>query len=305
MHNLILRTAGERIRLEFELSPDLWSTLCDPNQLESAVLNLAINARDAMPEGGRLIIRTRNVDLDEINAAAQGMSSGPYICVEVADTGVGMSAEVVERAFDPFFTTKPIGQGTGLGLSMVYGFARQSDGYCDIRSAPGHGTTVRLYLPRHMADIDAEIEQVVTSMPTQAAIRDEVVLVVEDDSVVRHIVIAVLQQLAYPALEAADGQSGLALLHSDEPIDLLVSDIGLPDINGRLLADAARETRPALKVLLMTGYASEAAAAGGFLAPGMALIIKPFTVEVLAKRLREMIEDAPVPTTLPGTRESR
>jgi PAS domain S-box-containing protein len=308
MRDLIKRTMGEKVQLEFELDGNLWPALCDPNQLESAVLNLAINARDAMPGGGRLIIRARNIDLDEVRAAPRGMVGGPYVCIEVVDTGIGMPADGIERAFDPFFTTKPAGKGTGLGLSMVYGFARQSNGYCDIRSTPGEGTTVRLYLPRHQAVAGSGIEPVVapTPVPTPVptAARGEVVLVVEDETVVREVVVAVLQQLGYRALEATDGKTGLKMLHSSEPIELLVSDIGLPDINGRLLADAAREVRPGLKILLMTGYASEAAVAGGFLAPGMELITKPFTVEALAKRMRDMIEDT-LSTTRQGTEDPR
>jgi PAS domain S-box-containing protein len=304
MRDLIKRTTGEKVGVEFELSADLWATLCDPNQLESAVLNLAINARDAMPEGGRLIIRTRNVDLDERKAVRRGMTGGSYVCIEVADTGIGMPADVIERAFDPFFTTKPAGKGTGLGLSMVYGFARQSNGYCDIRSAPGEGATVRLYLPRHVVAAGAGMEPAIALTPVPTAARGEVVLVVEDEAVVREVVVAVLQQLGYRALEAADGKAGLKMLHSSEPIDLLVSDIGLPDINGRLLADAACEVRPGLKILLMTGYASEAASASGFLAPGMELITKPFTVEALAKRMRDMIEDS-LSTSRQGAEEPR
>ncbi len=292
MRDLIKRTIGEKVQLEFELDENLWPTLCDPNQLESAMLNLAINARDAMPGGGRLIIRTRNVDLDEARAARRGMIGGPYVCLEVIDTGIGMPAEVIERAFDPFFTTKPAGKGTGLGLSMVYGFARQSNGYCDIRSTPGEGATVRLYLPRNKTVAGTGMEPLGASSPVPTAARGEVVLVVEDEAVVRDVVVAVLRQLGYRALEATDGKTGLKMLHSSGPLDLLVSDIGLPDINGRLLADAAREVRPGLKILLMTGYASEAAAAGGFLAPGMELITKPFTVDALAKRMRHMIGDS-------------
>ena len=293
MEDLIQRTIGEQIRVEFEPAADLWLTLCDPNQLESAVLNLSINARDAMPEGGRLTIRSRNVDIDEVKAVRwQDAPAGQYVCIEVTDTGIGMSSNVVDRAFDPFFTTKPQGQGTGLGLSMVYGFARQSNGHCDIRSAPDKGTTVSLYLPRHLAG-EEELEEV--PVPAQVATaegRGEVVLVVEDEVVVRHVIVEVLHQLGYSALEAADAEAALNVLRSGDPIDLLVSDVGLPGMNGRKLADAALDMRPGLKILLMTGYALEAATASGFLAPGMEMITKPFTVEALAARMREMIESA-------------
>jgi CheY-like chemotaxis protein len=245
-----------------------------------------------MPEGGRLLIRSRNVDVDEVKAGRwQDAAAGQYVCIEVADTGVGMPPEVLERVFDPFFTTKPQGRGTGLGLSMVYGFARQSNGHCDIRSTPGKGTMVRLYLPRCTADTKYDAGQ--ESAPAQPVVTGggEVVLVVEDEVVVRHVVVEVLRQLGYTALEAADADAALdILLRHSEPIDLLVSDVGLPGMDGRKLADVALGLRPGLKILLMTGYASGAAVTDGFLAPGMELITKPFTVEALAKRLREMIE---------------
>ena len=289
MEDLLRRTMGERIQLEFELASELWMTLCDPNQLESALLNLSINARDAMPAGGRLTIRSHNAEIDPTEAVElRDMARGQYICIDVTDTGTGMPQEIIERAFDPFFTTKPAGQGTGLGLSMVYGFARQSNGHCEIRSKPGLGTTIRLYLPRHSAEIKAQPPVPASHSP---AGKGEVVLVVEDDPVVRNIVLEVLHQLGYQALEAECGEAGLEVLSSGRAIDLLVSDIGLPDLNGRLLADTAMLLHPGIKVLLMTGYAAGAALAGGFLASGMELITKPFTIQVLALRIREMIEN--------------
>ena len=287
MADLLRRTMGAAIRLELALADDLWPTLCDPNQLESAVLNLVINARDAMPDGGRLRIETSNEHLDA--AHAFGMNPGQYVCVRVVDTGIGMPPDVIERAFDPFFTTKPIGQGTGLGLSMIYGFARQSEGYCKIDSTPGQGTTVRLYLPRCRGEAAEE-----GPMPGLTAAHEaedgETVLVVEDEPVVRGLVVEVLRDLGYRALEAVDGPSGLEVLLSRQRLDLLVTDIGLPGLNGRQLADAARERRPGLKVLFMTGYAENAAIASGFLGSGMALITKPFAMEALAVRIRDMIE---------------
>ena len=290
MEDLLRRTMGEAIRLELALAHDLWPTLCDANQLESAVLNLVINARDAMPDGGRLRIETSNEHMDGSHAAhARDMSPGQYVCVRVADTGTGMPPDVVERAFDPFFTTKPIGQGTGLGLSMIYGFARQSEGYCKIDSKLGQGTTVRLYLPR-CGGMAAEEEPVPGLTPAHGAEDGETVLVVEDEPVVRSLVVEVLRELGYRALEAVDGPSGLEMLLSRHRLDLLVTDIGLPGLNGRQMADAARERRPDLKVLFMTGYAENAAIANGFLQPGMALITKPFAMEVLAARIRGMIE---------------
>ncbi len=212
------------------------------------------------------------------------------MCVSVTDTGAGMTPEVLSCAFDPFFTTKPIGQGTGLGLSMIYGFARQSDGGARIRSEPGLGTTVEIYLPRHCGAEPAAEAAHVAPQPPRAG-QGKTVLVVEDEPVVRALVVDVLEDLGYRALEAADGPSSLRLLRSDAGIDLLVSDVGLPGRNGRQLADQARERRPGLRVLFMTGYA-EGAAIGGFLAPGMRMITKPFAVEALGARIRDMI-DAP------------
>ncbi len=290
MEDLLRRTMGEAIQLELTLADDLWPTLCDPNQLESAILNLVINARDAMPDGGRLRIETSNEDGDRAYAAhARGMTRGQYVCVCVADTGIGMPPDVVARAFDPFFTTKPIGQGTGLGLSMIYGFARQSEGYCKIDSTPGQGTTVRLGLPRYRGEAAEERPVPGLTMAHEAA-AGEAVLVVEDEPVVRGLVVAVLREFGYRALEAVDGPSGLEVLRSRQHVDLLVTDIGLPGLNGRQMADAAREQRPDLKVLFMTGYAENAAIANGFLEPGMALITKPFTMEVLATRIQNMIK---------------
>ena len=291
MADLLQRTLGEQVTLAFELATDLWPTLCDPNQLESAILNLSINARDAMPEGGRLLIRSRNVEIDEVRTGKwPDVHGDQYICIEVADNGLGMNAEVVEHAFEPFFTTKPLGQGTGLGLSMVYGFARQSNGRCDIHSKPGAGTTIELYLPRHVATADLQGgEQTAVRAPASFG-KGEVVLVVEDEHVVRRVVVEVLHQLGYAALEAVDGEAGLAALKSNEAIHLLISDIGLPGMNGRALANASRQLRPELQVLLMTGYASDASAPEGF-AAGMEMITKPFTVEVLASRLRKLLGD--------------
>lgn len=289
MEDLLRRTMGEQIQLDLDLATDLWSTLCDTNQLESALLNLSINARDAMPVGGCLKICSHNVDIDLTRASKlRDLACGQYICIDITDTGTGMPQEVIERAFDPFFTTKPAGQGTGLGLSMVYGFARQSNGHCEIRSKPGLGSTIRLYLPRHEVGAQVPLTEQTSRSPVG---RGETVLVVEDEPVVRNIVLEVLSQLGYQAIEAASGESGLEVLSSGRAVDLLISDIGLPGLNGRLLADAARQLQPDIKVLLMTGYAAGAAPAGGFLAPGMELITKPFTVHAIALRIRKMIED--------------
>ncbi len=287
MAELLRRTVGESVTLTFDLAPDLWLTLCDPNQLESALLNLTINARDAMPEGGNLLIRSSNVDEAAIaNDNWSEAGSGQYICIEVADEGVGMSAEVMEHAFEPFFTTKPAGQGTGLGLSMIYGFARQSNGYCDIRSEPGQGTSIRLYLPRH---VDAPQEEAGQADAVPHGLSNgELVLVVEDEKVVRHVVVEVLNQLGYAVLEADDADAALAAIESRGNLHMLISDIGLPGMNGRQLADLLRERQPDLKVLLMTGYAADASLTTGF-PVGMELITKPFTVNALADRLRRML----------------
>jgi len=289
MEDLLRRTLGPSVSMELVTAGGLWPTLCDPNQLESAILNLAINARDAMPEGGKLVIETANASLDQAYAATQrDVAPGQYVAICVTDTGTGMPADVIARAFDPFFTTKPIGQGTGLGLSMVYGFAKQSEGHVRIYSEEGRGTTVKIYLPRYRGAAD---EEEVTAAVSQEAVTGtgETVLVVEDEPVIRDLIIEVLQDLGYQALQATDGPAGLKVLQSKRPIDLLITDVGLPGINGRQLADQAREWRPELKVLFITGYAENAALAAGFLAPGMEMITKPFAVEVLARRIKAMI----------------
>src|SRR4030088_2558884 len=237
LEDLLRRTIGETIDLEITASDDLWGTLCDPNQLESALLNLAINARDAMPDGGRLTIATANARFDSVTADTPTLLPGDYICIGVTDTGVGMSAEVAARAFDPFFTTKPIGQGTGLGLSMIYGFARQSNGHVTIDSKIGRGTSVKLYLPRHHGDITAPHPSAAKGDKHTAT--GETVLVVEDEPVVRGIILEMLHEEGYRTLEAVDGPSGLQILRANERVDLLITDVGLPGMNGRQLADQA------------------------------------------------------------------
>jgi PAS domain S-box-containing protein len=287
LEDLLRRTIGESIDLEIAAPDDLWCTLCDPNQLESALLNLAINARDAMPDGGKLIISTANAHLGSVTADTPALSPGDYICIAVSDTGVGMSAEVAARAFDPFFTTKPIGQGTGLGLSMIYGFARQSNGHVTIDSKLGRGTSVRLYLPRY--DGGAAAQQVSAVRAAGQASAGETVLVVEDEAVVRGVILEMLGEQGYRTLEAIDGPSGLRILRTRQRIDLLVTDVGLPGINGRQLADQARETRPGLKILFITGYAESVAMSGGFLEEGMEMITKPFELDNLSRRIRAMV----------------
>jgi PAS domain S-box-containing protein len=287
LEDLLRRTIGETIDLQISAKGDLWFPLCDPNQLESALLNLAINARDAMPDGGKLTISAANARLDSVTADTPALAPGDYICIAVRDSGVGMSAEVAARAFDPFFTTKPIGQGTGLGLSMIYGFARQSNGHATIDSKLGQGTTVRLYLPRHHGG--AAAEQASATAAAEHAATGETVLVVEDEPVVRGVILEMLAEQGYRTLDAVDGLSGMRILRSRERIDLLVTDVGLPGMNGRQLADQARETRPGLKILFITGYAESVAIADGFLQPGMEMITKPFDLENLSQRIRAMI----------------
>ncbi len=290
LEDLLRRTTGEQIELEMVLAGGLWTTLCDPNQLENSLLNLVINARDAMPHGGKLTIETCNAHLDDHFAASErDVRPGHYVCICVSDTGTGMSADTIAKAFEPFFTTKPIGQGTGLGLSMIYGFARQSEGYARIYSELGQGTTIKLYLPRHYGE--AEQDEALPGL-TQDHVTDagEIVLVVEDDSVVRALIVEVLGELGYQAIEAHDGPAGLERLRTMERVDLLVTDIGLPGLNGRQVADAGRALRPDLRVLFMTGYAENAALASGFLEPGMSMITKPFAMEALATQIRTMIE---------------
>jgi PAS domain S-box-containing protein len=287
LEDLLRRTIGETIDLQITAPDDLWCTLCDPNQLESALLNLAINARDAMPDGGRLAISTANARIGSVTAETPALSPGDYVCIAVTDSGVGMSAEVAARAFDPFFTTKPIGQGTGLGLSMIYGFARQSNGHVTIDSRLGQGTTVRLYLPRHHGDGAAAHPSAVSA--AEHAFTGETVLVVEDEPVVRGVIVEMLAEQGYRTLEAVDGPSGLKILRSGKRIDLLVTDVGLPGMNGRQLADQARETRLDLKILFITGYAESVAISEGFLQAGMEMITKPFDLDNLARRIRAMI----------------
>jgi PAS domain S-box-containing protein len=298
MEDLLRRTLGPGIALEMVLAGGLWTTMSDPNQLESAILNLAINARDAMQEcggaGGRLTIETANTYLDDAYARAQGdeVRPGQYVQISVTDTGTGMPADVIEKAFDPFFTTKPTGQGTGLGLSMVYGFVKQSEGHVRIYSEMGEGTTFKIYLPRHRGGSGGDDgDHAEHNIGALRAEDGETVLVVDDEATVRMLVTETLEDLGYAAIEAEDGPSGLAILQSDARIDLLVTDVGLPGLNGRQLADAARVKRPDLKVLFMTGYAHNAAIGNGAaLETGMEIMTKPFALDDLAKKIRDMIE---------------
>ncbi|WP_260597532.1 hybrid sensor histidine kinase/response regulator [Sphingomonas endolithica] len=290
MEDLIGRTVGPAVEIGTVHAAGLWPSLIDPSQLENAVLNLCINARDAMPEGGKITIETANRWMDHRAAEQRGLEPGQYISLCVSDTGTGMTPGVIEKAFDPFFTTKPIGVGTGLGLSMIYGFAKQSGGSVGIYSEVGEGTMACIYLPRHFGEAEAgEIETDLEQSPRAEA--GETVLVVDDEPTVRMLVAEVLTDLGYTAIEAADGAAGLKILNSDLRIDLLITDVGLPGgMNGRQVADAARNIRPHLKVLFITGYAENAVLSHGHLDPGMHVLTKPFGMDALAGRIRELIE---------------
>ena len=292
MQELIQRTVGPGIPVEVVGASGSWPALVDPSQLENALLNLCINARDAMPDGGRITIETANRWFDQRAARREDMAEGQYLSLCVTDTGTGMSPEVVARVFEPFFTTKPTGEGTGLGLSMIYGFAQQSGGQVRVHSQVGQGTTVCIHLPRHhgkVADEVATDKRADLPRSEQGA----TVLVVDDEPTVRMLVTDILGDLGYAAIEAGDSASGLRILRSDARIDLLVTDVGLPGgMNGRQMADAAHAVRPDLKVLFITGYAENAALGNGQLAPGMAVLTKPFPVETMAARIRAMIETA-------------
>jgi signal transduction histidine kinase len=289
MGELLQRSLNESINLDIRLTEQLWTAEVDPNQLESALLNLAINARDAMPNGGKLVVETTNRHLDSVFTAAYGtLTPGDYVELSVSDTGCGMPESVISRAFDPFFTTKPIGQGTGLGLSMIYGFARQSHGHVSIHSVVGQGTTVSLFLPRYVGEVIADEPLNPALLPFANA--GETVLIVEDDPAVRVLVSAVLSELGYAFVEAGDADSAMPIIESSQRIDLLISDVGLPGMNGRQLAEIGRQVRPDLKVLFITGYAEHAAVRGGFLDPGMQMITKPFTFDLLTATVREMIK---------------
>ncbi|MDT9600291.1 GAF domain-containing protein [Sphingosinicella rhizophila] len=293
MEELVRRTMGPGIDVEVRDAKALWATLVDPNQLENAMLNLCINARDAMPDGGGLTIETSNISIKDDEARAIELPPGDYVALKVVDTGSGMSPEVAAKAFDPFFTTKPLGEGTGLGLSMIYGFARQSGGHVWIESISGEGTSVTILLPRHDAEIPAEGKDE-TRGPTFPAGDGEVVLVIDDEPTIRMLVGEVLAEAGYAAIEAADGPTGLQILKSDARIDLLITDVGLPGgLNGRQVADAARVARPDLKILFITGYAENQVVRNGRLDPGMSLITKPFQMEDLARKIKEAMEEEP------------
>jgi PAS domain S-box-containing protein len=289
MEDLIRRSVGPEIEVEVVGAGGLWLTRVDPSQLENALLNLAINGRDAMPDGGRLTIETANKWLDQRAAGDRDLPPGQYVSLCVTDSGTGMTPEVVERAFDPFFTTKPLGQGTGLGLSMIHGFARQSGGQVRIYSEIGKGTTMCLYFPRFVGQLETVETHDADAGPEEG--HGETVLVIDDEDAIRLLVADVLEEAGYRVLSAPDGGAGLKILQSDARVDLLITDVGLPGgVNGRQVADAARTTRPDLKVLFITGYAENAVVGNGHLDAGMQVITKPFAMSVLGARVREIID---------------
>jgi len=297
MEELVRRTVGHGIRIETRFPDGLWPALCDANQLESALLNLVINARDAMPDGGQLVIETANAVLSEpcrtpTIPSCGSVPPGEYVTLSVSDTGAGMVPDVLARAFDPFFTTKPLGQGTGLGLSMIYGFVQQSGGHVRLRSAPGQGTTVTIYLPRHLGAVQREAED--DAAPSPPSSTCAVVLAVEDEPVVRMTIVEALSDIGCTVLEADSAKAGLGVLESGVHVDLLLTDFGLPgDMNGRQLADAARALRPGLKALFVTGYAETAAIGNRTLDQGMHVMTKPFAVDALAAKVQGIIGGHP------------
>ncbi|WP_019517299.1 ATP-binding protein [Sphingomonas sp. Mn802worker] len=292
MEDLIGRTVGPQITLEVVGAAGLWPALVDPNQLENALLNLCINARDAMPDGGRITIETANKWIDERTARERDLTPGQYLSMCVTDTGAGMTPEVQARAFDPFFTTKPMGEGTGLGLSMIYGFARQSGGQVRIYSELGDGTTMCIYLPRHYAVQEGEGVQPVGELAISPSSERRTVLLVDDEPTIRMLVAEVLAEQGYTVVEAGDGAGAMALLASGIRPDLLVTDVGLPgQMNGRQVADAALTQVPGLRVLFITGYAENAVIGNGQLAPHMALVTKPFAMDTLAAKVSLLLAD--------------
>ena len=290
LRDLIQRTVGPGITIEVVGAGGLWPAMVDPNQLENALLNLCINARDAMPDGGRITIETANRWLDARAARERDLEPGQYLSLCVTDTGTGMTPEVQARAFDPFYTTKPMGEGTGLGLSMIYGFARQSGGQVRIYSELGQGTTMCIYLPRHYGEADDEAETAL-AVPAAAGEGRHTVMVVDDEPTIRMLVVEILEEMGHTVLEAGDGAAAMRLLATGAHVDLLVTDVGLPgQMNGRQVADAALALLPQLKVLFITGYAENAVIGNGPLGPNMALVTKPFAMDVIADRIRTILE---------------
>ena len=295
MSDLLRRTLGENVAIETALAGGLWQTRVDANQLENVLLNLAVNARDAMPDGGKLTIETANSKLDEAYAAGRAeVTAGQYVMLAVSDTGTGMTPEVMDKVFEPFFTTKPLGHGTGLGLSMVYGFVKQSGGHVAIDSEPGQGSTVKIYLPRFVRPEDRPDAIARDPATPQRRGKGETILVVEDDEEVRRSSVEALREIGYEVMEAGDAMDGVRILVDRGGIDLLFTDVGLPGgVNGRALADAARSAQPGVRVLFTTGYTRNAIQHNGMLDHGVHFIAKPFTLSALALKIREVFEAPP------------
>ena len=286
------RTLGETISLETVLAGGLWHAFADANELENAILNLALNARDALPNGGRMTIETANCFLDDayVTALSEPVDAGQYVLIAVTDTGVGIERSILERVFEPFFTIKEVGKGTGLGLSQVYGFTRQSNGHVRIYSEPGEGTTVKLYLPRHLGS-DGEHFELEELLDTPRGIGNETILVVEDDDALRVYTVETLKELGYRVLHAANAASALEILDREQDIHLLFTDIVMPGaMNGRQLADEAVRRRPGLKLLFTTGYTRNAIVHHGRLDPGVHLIGKPFSITELGAKVRALLD---------------
>jgi CheY-like chemotaxis protein len=282
---------SEQIVVAIDRAKPLSAALVDANQLENAILNLAINARDAMPDGGQLGITTDNITLDGRSANSLDVAAGDYVVVSVSDTGEGMAADIVERACEPFFTTKPAGKGSGLGLSMVFGFAQQSGGQLRILSRPGVGTSVSIYLPRSGAAVAASAAMSAAVGPVAGRGGGERILLVEDEELVREHTLNCLQQLGYAVTACADGPAALARLEDGCFYDLLLTDVKLSgSMSGREVAERARQRCAHLKVLYVSGYTDEAFSVSGGVAPGVCLLCKPFRIDELARKLREMLD---------------
>ncbi|KRB85614.1 histidine kinase [Sphingomonas sp. Root710] len=292
MSELLQRTVGEEYMVETVLAGGLWRTFVDPGQLENAVINLAVNARDAMPDGGRITIETANAYLDDDYARSRGdVTPGQYVMLSMTDAGSGMTPDVMAKAFDPFFTTKPVGKGTGLGLSQIFGFMKQTGGHAAIYSEPGHGTTVKLYIPRHLGQLsDQQSRPAIGETVVPVARPGETILVVEDEQRVRHFSVDALRELGYTVISAVNGGDALKALSEQPSITMLFTDIVMPEMNGRKLADAAIEMRPDVKVLFTTGYTRNAVVHNGMLDAGVAFLPKPFSVTQLGVKVREVLD---------------
>ena len=291
MSELLRRTMGEQYMVETVLAGGLWRTFADPSQLENAVLNLVVNARDAMPDGGNVTIETANAYLDDEYARTRGeVVPGQYVMLSVSDAGTGMNADVIAKAFDPFFTTKPVGKGTGLGLSQIFGFMKQTGGHAAIYSETGQGTTVKLYLPRNHGEAIDPRSRAISEVVVPHARAGEVILVVEDEQRVRHFSVDALRELGYTVISAANGAEALKGLGEQPEITMLFTDIVMPEMNGRALADAALATRPDLRILFTTGYTRNAVVHNGMLDAGVAFLPKPFSITQLAVKVREVLD---------------